>query len=347
MMSGAVSPFRTALALGAVLSTASVHPASALTCNFVADWLWQSQHASTTMGLMGLVQGLQAAVAGSLTMSNEMLVSAVKVNTEQVNADGQRLQQMKIQSNQALASSMIEQERAERIARIKEDYSIDTGQGVQACRTVKLFNGVNSALEAKPETAMEAVAALDVAPGSAKPLADAVQLRLQNLDKTDGAMLFDTSVSSDNKAIVIAQMAGLPPPKPGANVSGAAAEVMMQHARRVEALRSPALASLASVAAFNSRDSHGGVQWPVGLQGAYGGDASPSEALDALMDQYGGGSGYESWSAGLAGQSDRGLMIELTRLRAMSVKLRQADTEQRARLTALYATYLALEAGGL
>ena len=73
---------------------------------------------------------------------------------------------------------------------------------------------------------------------------------------------------------------------------------------------------------------------------------SPLAQLDALIGQYGGGSQYEAWSAGLAGQSEHGLLIELTRMRSMALALRQQLVEQQARTSAVFGTILATQAGG-
>lgn len=332
-------------ALGLVLMWAS--PASAVTCPFVNDPAWMAQHAATQSGLIGLVQGLQMALSGAMTLSNQMLVSASAVYTKQVDADAQRLTTGKVQNNQALAATMMQADRNLRIAKVQEDFGINTGQGVKACQTISLFNGVNSTLEDHLSTAQQGLAALDIAPGAAVDLSKAVQNRMNNLDKTDASVLFDPKSPADSKHRVIEQMAGLPLPKPGPGVAGAVAEGMMARARRLEALRSPALASLEAVAGLHSKHSHGGTSWPVGLQGEYGADASPVEALDALIAQYGGGTGYDEWSAGLAGQSERGLLIEYTRLRAMALKLRGVEAEQKARMTAVTAADLALQTGGL
>ena len=65
-----------------------------------------------------------------------------------------------------------------------------------------------------------------------------------------------------------------------------------------------------------------------------------------LIAQYGGGPHYEAWSAGLAGQSEHGLLIELTRMRSMSLALRQQLIEQQARTAAVLGTMLATQTGG-
>ncbi|MFG1270538.1 hypothetical protein V5F40_21550 [Xanthobacter sp. DSM 14520] len=317
--------------------------ANAQTC-FVVDPVWQQQHIATQGALVGLVQGLQTAVSESLALSNEMYTSAVKVFTKQVDTSGQRVNTNKVGVNQALAATLMQEDRNQRVVKAKEDYGISTGQGVNACKTISMMNGVNAALQVRSETALSWVSALDVSPGSAKSMPDAVKLRLANAARSDAAVLFDTSADDSSKSVVLAHMAGLPPAKPDSRLKGAEAEYMMQQARRIESLRSPALASLAAVAASSSKGSHGGTDFNAST---FGDDLSMLEGLDKLIEQYGGGAAYDAWSAGLAGQAERGLLIELTRLRAMNMKLRQVDTEQRARLTAVVAALLALETGGL
>ena len=149
-------------------------------------------------------------------------------------------------------------------------------------------------------------------------------------------MLLDPAASDDDRKAVIQAMAGLPMPKPTAAMPGAEADLMMLKARRVEALRSPALVSLSAVRAMSSAAGH-----EVGSSAP-----SPLAQLDALTGQYGGGPQYEAWSAGLAGQSEHGLLIELTRMRSMALALRQQLIEQQARTSAVFGTILAVQAGG-
>ena len=75
-------------------------------------------------------------------------------------------------------------------------------------------------------------------------------------------------------------------------------------------------------------------------------DKSLNEVLDEIVDTYGGGKGYEQWSVKLVSQSERGLLIELARLRALGLQLRQKQIAQQGRVSAIVSTMLALEAGG-
>ncbi len=109
-------------------------PASALTCQWVDDPLWMQQHGVTQGALIGLVQALETAVSGALTFTNQLAVSAVAVHTKQVDADAQRLSATRVATNQAMASTMMQQDRNLRVARVQEDYSIKHRAGRERLR---------------------------------------------------------------------------------------------------------------------------------------------------------------------------------------------------------------------
>lgn len=309
--------------------------AAAQTC-FVADPVWQAGHAQATGTLSAQVTLLGTNLTRERSLTLEMLLGAMKVYTKQVSVSGDRVQTTARSSQQAHASAVTEQDRRDSIVKAKEDYSYETGQGVNACQTISTMSGAVESLGSTTQTAKAQFRALDVAPGKATPIAEAVKARLDHSKKTDAAVLLDPSASDDDKKIVIQHLAGLPMPVASPSMSGAEKDVAMLRARRVEALRSPALASLTAVAAMTSKTGH-----------LADDDAqAPVQWLDSLVDQYGGGSKHQAWSNALAGQSERGLMMELSRLRAMSLRVRQLKAEQSARITALFATMVGLEAGG-
>ncbi|WP_234055866.1 MULTISPECIES: hypothetical protein [unclassified Xanthobacter] len=312
--------------------------ASAATC-FVLDPIWKAQHNSVQASLNSQVLAMQSALAASMTTTAQLLTSAMKVQTKQVDLEASRANTAKAQINQALASTINQQDINQRIVKAQQDYGIDTGQGVKVCKTIALMHGVNSALAARREIGLGAIAALDVAPGAVATAQEAVATRLESLDKVDASLLFDITASAADKAAVVAHMAGLPVDKP-ATLTTVGQVTQLQRARRVEALRSPALASLSAVAAVHTRGATGSMALTSSS------DTSLSESLDELLKRYGGGADYEAWSAGLTGQSERGLLVELSRLRALALSLRQSDTEQRARLSVLKAALLAVETGG-
>ncbi len=324
---------RSATLLTAILACAAA-PAAAQTC-FVADPIWQAGHSQATAALNGRVALMGSTLTRERAATDEMLLGAMKVYTKQESVSGDRVQTAAKTGQEAHASAVTAQDRSDAIVKAKEQYSYETGQGVNACQTVQTMSDTVESLGTTEQSAKTSYRALDVAPGKATPIADAVKARLANANKTDAAMLLDSAASADDKRIVIQHLAGLPMPVASPSMSGAEKDVSMLRARRVEALRSPALASLTAVAAMTSPFSH----FPDDAQ-------TPVQWLDKLVDQYGGGSQHETWSNALAGQSERGLTMELSRLRAMSLRVRQLKAEQSARLAALFATMVGLEAGG-
>ncbi|KMO32867.1 hypothetical protein VQ02_22530 [Methylobacterium variabile] len=319
----------------AALAAGLASPALAQTC-FVADPIWIAGHNSATTTLTTGVTAMGTAVAAQRSITLELLLSAMKVQTAQTSTNGEREVNLVSNTQQAVASTLSQVAQRRALVDAREQYGIDTGQGVNACGSIDLMNATSRSMGNVPKSGRETYRSLDVAPGKNTPIQEAARNRLQNPTKTDSAVLFDPAASDDDRKKVIEAMAGMPMPKPTANMSGAEADVMMLRARKVEALRSPALVSLSAVRAMSSTDDH--------QTGTSAG--SPLAQLDALISQYGGGPQHEAWSAGLAGQSEHGLLIELARMRSMSLSLRQQLIEQQARTSAVFGTILATQAGG-
>ena len=323
-------PILLAAALAALAS-----PVAAQSC-LVVDELWVAGHTKATGALETRVATMGTNVATQRSLTLEMLLSAMKVQTAQVSTNGEREVNLVSNTQQAVAATLSQVAQRQALVDAREQYSIDTGQGVNACGSIDLMNSTNCSMGNVAMTGRESYRELDVAPGKNVPIPEATRARLKDPTKADAAILFDPSASDDDRKIVIQDMAGLPMPKPTAAMPGAEADLMMLRARRVEALRSPALVSLSAVRAMSSTDDH-----QIGTSAA-----SPLAQLEALIAQYGGGPQYEAWSAGLAGQSEHGLLIELTRMRSMSLALRQQLIEQQARTAAVLGTMLATQAGG-
>ncbi|CAX16996.1 protein of unknown function; putative exported protein (plasmid) [Methylorubrum extorquens DM4] len=324
------TPILLAAALAALAS-----PAAAQFCG-VADPIWIAGHTRATGALETRVATMGTNVATQRSLTLEMLLSAMKVQTAQVSTNGEREVNLVSNTQQAVAATLSQVAQRQALVDAREQYSIDTGQGVNACGSIDLMNSTSRAMGNVAMTGRETYRELDVAPGKNVPIPEATRARLADPTKADAAILFDPSASDDDRKIVIQDMAGLPMPKPTAAMPGAEADLMMLRARRVEALRSPALVSLSAVRAMSLAEGH-----EVGSAAP-----SPLAQLEALIAQYGGGPHYEAWSAGLAGQSEHGLLIELTRMRSMSLALRQQLIEQQARTAAVLGTMLATQTGG-
>ncbi|MGN7126783.1 hypothetical protein [Methylorubrum thiocyanatum] len=310
-------------------------PAIAQSC-LVTDPLWFAGHAKSKGVLNTAITSMGTAISTQRGLTAEMLLSAMKVQTAQVATNGERETNVVSQTHQAVAATLSQVAQRRALVEAREQYAYETGQGVNACAAINLMQDTNEAVANVTMIGRSLYRDLDVAPGRNTPVHEATRERLRDPTKADAAVLLDPDASDDDRKAVIQAMAGLPMPKPSPGMPGSEADLTMLRARRVEALRSPALVSLSAVRAMSRAEGH-----EVGSAAT-----SPLKQLDALVAQYGGGPGYEAWSAALAGQSERGLLLELARLRSMSLTLRQQLIEQQARTTAVFGTLLATQAGG-
>lgn len=311
--------------IGAAALVGVSQPASAKWC-WIDNPPWMQAH-----------DRMEASIVEVRTKSVEDVIGAIKVKVKQVSASGQQEQEMIRKSQEAHAATVTEQMRRDEIVRAKEQFSYETGQGVNACAAIQQAAGITQAGTNLSSSAKRTYDGLDIKPGSTTPLAQQVSVRLNPMSTDGGILLRNGGSSEDQRQAVIQQMAGLSLEKPDVRQLGTVAgDFQMVKARRLEALRSPAMASLAAVAAMSSTTGEG-----------FGGGSQSLEAqLDLILDQYGGGPKFQQWSAQLAAQSERGLITELARLRGMSLALEQVTNDQQARMSAVMATLLAGTASG-
>lgn len=318
----------------ATIATASVSSeALAASCYYVS-W-WRQQHESSERNLIDETQKLEDEVADAGKETLEKVLAALKVVNRQASGEASRLQQATKKSQEAYANTVTEQMRRERLVQIKENYSYETGQGANACAQVAFMEKVTGAINGATAATSSSYKSIDVSPGTV-PSPEQQAKDRADPKSTDASVLLDVSASAADKRKVIQQLAGLAVEKPSAQEAGGInGEFMMIRARQAEAWRSPALVSLAAVAAMSDKSSGDG-----------DGAGSVLQAMDALIDNYGGGPAYEKWTNGLQMQSERGLMIELNRLRSLSMRLRTQLSDSDARKAATVAGMLAAEASG-
>lgn len=319
----------------AIAATAITTPAAAQSCT-VYDPSWMSGIEIVQNGLNSSVAALGTTLTAARSATLETVLSAAKVYTKQESVNGARESNVLASANEALAASLATQARQTAIVDATEQYSGQTGQGVDPCSSIQLMSATVDAIASVEGNGQRLLRELDVSPGKATTLSDASATRLRNANVTDAGALLDPSASDAGRKAVIEHMAGLPAALPGPGSAGAEADLMMTRARRIEALRSPALASLSAVRAMSAPAGH-----------VEGDEAvAPLTQLAELQAKYGGGPGYQEWSAGLAGQSEHGLLLELTRLRSMTLRLQQMQADSNARVATIFATMLAVQAGG-
>lgn len=324
----------------------------------VPDYAWTSGHDATTASLNAAFDVNKNAILAQMTVAFQRLMSAVRVDVSQQSIDGQRISQAIRKSDEALASTLTQTDINRQITKAHADFGPD-GQSVNACETAELMERVSSAMSVYKTAAREYTTADRVAsaPGSVVSPQDAIANAITrhrakfctasearaglcpSAGTEPGAdvnvtSILSASASEEAKDAFVNNLVGLPLPKPTPEESSTpAGSLMMIDAMRGEAIRSPALVSVAAVRAMNAS---GG--------GADSDDASVNASLDALMEVYGGGSGYDDWYTELGTKNERGLMQELNKLRSISIKLRTFRSESNARVAATMAAILAADA---
>lgn len=327
-------------------------------CPIAPDAAWMTVHETTTTSLNTAFDVNKNLILQQMTLAYQRMMSAIKVDTSQENVDGQKVSQSIQKSDEALASTMTQTDVNRQITQAHADFGPD-GQAVNACETAVLIDEASSAMSVYKNSAREYMTPDRVyaAPGSTKTPQEAIQASLSlhrqkycTASEADAglcgsagsepaadvevATILNASASADAKDAFLNNLVGLPLAKPTAEeATTARGSIMMIDSMRAEAVRSPAMVSMAAIRAMN--------------EGGGGADAHGSSfnaSLDNLMETYGGGSGYQAWYTELATKNERGLMQELNKLRAMSIKMRTFRSESNSRMAATLAAVLALDA---
>lgn len=311
----------------------------------VADPIWRAGHTSAQTTITTGIDAMVATFAANSTLTTQQIVSAIKVLAQQTSSGANQEAVGSQQALKAAAQTYIEQRTAEELVEAHNTYGAP-GQAVGSCDFVRDIEVMNTALDAVEERASEIVnsGGLDTRPGSAIDV-DAALSRRSFVASTDfdgvvSAVAFvDPSTPAAVKDTFMNNIIGVPVEKPD-DLNGVEDSIQFMRARQSEAMRSPAIASLASVRAYYEAPGHFGGG---GLPGAV--NRSLDETVDWLADRYGGGDEYETWMAELVTKSETGLLKEIARLRAISLALTTERNQSSDRQQAVLATLLATEVG--
>ena len=323
-------------------------------CTYVViDPLWKGYMTTIGKYLDTAFDTNRAAVITAMTVGFGRLTSAVRVDTSQSSLNGGQTATAIAQGQQAYADAVSQQMIAEQILRAQNDYG-PSGQSVNACASAIRLSAAARSFDAIPTRAAAILRGVHAAPGSAITGQQAVASRLQRHRASScspseaqaglcgaagarpsadvlAATLLDPDADPATVQALIDNIAGDPLTKPtAAAVQTPEGAIRMAVAVRAEALRSPALVSLAAIRAQYAPDAAGGV--------------SAARALDDILATYGGGVGYEAWSAELATKQSHGLLQELNKLSALQLKIRSLRSDSNARVSVTWAALLAAEA---
>lgn len=306
----------------------------------VVDSIWIAGHNSAQTAMTTAVDQMAAAVAAQSAITNEQLISALRVSTQQRSVNAERETTARAATAEAAAQVYVEQQMAEQVREAYETYG-PQGQAVGSCDVIAEIAAVNEAMTSQTERAQEILAsgAIDAVPGSGTtPLqAAARRLAFDEPEAVSAIAFFDPGTSPAMRDAYMNNVIGLPAPMPE-SMESVDGQLTFMQARRVEAIRSPAIVALAAVRASTEESGH------FDMDEAGGDHLSFMEAMDFLIARYGGGEEYEQYQASLVTKSETGIAKELARLEGIILMLQGQRDEMSDRRQAMIGALLAGEA---
>ncbi|MBZ6078931.1 hypothetical protein [Microvirga puerhi] len=298
----------------------------------VDDNLWLTRFDQANQLLNQRVDQAGYVITEQNRLNIEKIISAVKVLTKNGDVNSERQVTVTRKAQEASASVYVEQNQREAILTAQERFG-PRGQSVDPCGSADLIGASLDSIEniSKGAADLLKLDSVDVGPGKAQDVDQVIKARISSYSPAQVDVESLLSGSDEDAGRFLSHAAGLPLRKSLATDRPLEARLRLLEARRAEALRSPALMSLAAVRAAYHGASHGGSA------------GSAVEAIDKLLEVYGGGPKFEAWQKELATKHERGLLQEFTKLRALSLRLQRIDTEIDDRVSAVMAVLLAGE----
>lgn len=300
----------------------------------VADPIWRTGHSTAQSTLSTAIDTMGSTFAQQSLTTQQSLMSALRVHTRQTSLNAEREAVGEAASVQAAANVYVEQRSAELARQAYETYG-QQGQMVGGCEMISELQLADEAMRARMDRVGIVLTSggIDAVPGAAVAPLEAAGRRLSNdtPESVSAVSFFAPDTTAENRDAYMNNVIGMPFYVPE-GIGGVDDEITFMAARRWEAMRSPAIVSLAAVRAASEPAGHG-----------HGGEGSMGylEALDWYLAQFGGGPEYEQWSASLVTLSPVGLRKEIARLRAINLQLASYRTESQDRQLAVLSTLLA------
>lgn len=327
----------------ALLCAVCLFPASAQAGGSVCavvDTIWKQGHSGAESSINQSISAMVSTFAANSEVTTSQIVSAVKVLTKQDSTEAEQKSVGTQQAMKAAASTYVDQRAAEEVRDAYNTYG-PPGQAVGACDVVADVSRMQSSMSSVEERASEIVmgGGIDARPGSTVTPEDAIAKRTAVAAAdfeavTSAEAFFDPDTPAAIKDTYMNNIIGVPFEKP-TNTDSAENGIQFMRARQAEAMRSPAIASLAAVRAASEEAGHFDVD--------EGEDETQSlqESIDWLIDRYGGGEEYQDWSAELVTKSSTGVMKELARLYSIRLALNNELNESADRRQVVVGSLLA------
>lgn len=319
------------------------------------------QFANATAVLNASLQSVDASLSAQLLFQSERLNSAVAVLTSQKAVAASQIADANRTTAQQVATGLGVISQTERVKRARFEFGGEFGQGFSPCEvyaTRSVIASRDADMDAQLNTRMQSE--VIAAPGRYAVRRDAaIQLSkdneasctqdmvsaglCQSVGVTPGASmsvatLFDIAdegdATYDAKVAFINNIVGLPDP-PIEMISGVSQDAYMLAKARKDAMLSPAVASLKALQLEYS-----------GVRGAETGEGVPlAQMFRQEIERYAGGTQQnEAWTRVMAAQNERGVMVELLKIKALDLAMQTRQLRQYERIEASLAALVAVEA---
>ncbi len=335
----------------------STTTAVAFTCPlYMFEWV---SPAFITAGgaIIGAVSSVDAALAAQLQYNSERLTSAIAILTKQKAVAANQINEASKNSAQVTAQALNSLAQSKRVKQARFDYGAEFGQGYNPCLVSASRNFIQTEIENSNKKTLEDVNKEITASAGAYTQQDKIiQNTIKNYQENyctqtqADAGLCEKAGKMPGKSINIAsiftpaalntpeykskldfinQLVGLPDnPVPEQSKNSLNAHTYIHQKQQKDALISPALYSLKNI------------------QNEYletkGSSSSIASMFDKESSRYMGvGTEGENWSKSLAVQNQRGLLVELLKVKALDLAIQGRQYEQQERIEASLAVLVA------
>lgn len=319
-----------------------------------------------TLALTEALASVDAALSTQLELNSERLTSAIAVLTKQKALAANQIADSHRTAGQATAEALNALAQTERVKAARFEFGGEFGQGFSPCKVYATRIGITARdADMAAERRVRVMSEVNAAPGRyADPLAarstmlqvhrssfctqDQVDSGVcKNVGKLPGAdlsvsTLFEPAMEGetlyDAKVAFVNNAVGLPDaPIPQASANSAASAAYSLAKVRKDALISPALASFKEIQLDYSgvNSAHGGMDLPLAVH------------FRNEVKRYAGNSPeYDAWTRTMSAQNERGLLVEMLKVKALDLAIQEKQYRQYERMEAHLAALIAMELNG-
>lgn len=317
---------------------------------------------AATQTLNSAVTAVDTLLSSVLEINSQRLTSAIAVLTKQKALAANTIAESGRNTAQQTATALNVLAQTERVKQARFDYGGEFGQGYSPCtvyatRTLISNRDADMTTEVRQRVKSEIAAAPGVYSDPAAAQSALVKARKDfcTQDQVDSglcrsvgtlpgadlsvATLFEPAMESEPlyaaKVAFVNNIAGLPDgPVPESAAKSAAAQSYTLAKARKDALVSPALATLKAIQLDYS-----------GVSGTETGTDLPlAEHFRKEVQRYSGNSPeYDSWSRVMSAQNERGVMVEMLKVKALDLAIQEKQYRQYENMEAQLASLVSME----